>query len=43
MSRDRKINPFEAKAIARRKYAERQMTSGSNGAGMLEVKYHIVK
>jgi plasmid rolling circle replication initiator protein Rep len=25
MSRDRKINPFEAKAIARRKYAERQI------------------
>jgi hypothetical protein len=25
MSRDRKINPFEAKSIARRKYAERQI------------------
>jgi hypothetical protein len=25
MSRDRKINPFEAKAIARRRYAERQI------------------
>jgi plasmid rolling circle replication initiator protein Rep len=25
MSRDRKINPFEAKRIARQKYAERQI------------------
>jgi hypothetical protein len=25
MPRDRKINPFEAKAIARRRYAERQI------------------
>jgi len=25
MSRDRKINPFEAKRVARQKYAERQI------------------
>jgi hypothetical protein len=25
MSRDRKINPFEAKKLARQKYAERQI------------------
>ena len=25
MSRDRKINPFEAKRLARQKYAERQI------------------
>ena len=38
MRGDSKVNPFEAKRIARQKYAERQIEKFVNGAGKLKAR-----
>jgi len=41
MRRDNKINPAQAKHLARSKYAERQIENGGSGVGIIRnrIKY----